>query len=56
MSQEQVKTPIHLDSPIELLSSEPQSQSSNNPITQLAQLLNSFYERIENERNIEEEI
>lgn len=54
MSQEQVKTPIHLDSPIELLSSQP--QSSSNPITQLAQLLNSFYERIENERNTEEEI
>lgn len=56
MSQEQVKTPIHLDSPIEPSSSESQSQSSNNPITQLAQLLNSFYERIEEERNTEEEI
>lgn len=54
MSQEQVKTPIHLDSP-ELSSSEPQSQSSDNPITQLAQLLTSVYERLESEQEEQEQ-
>jgi hypothetical protein len=54
MSQEQVTSPLHFESPSRLPSDTTQKKSSN-PISQLAQLLTSVYERLESEREEQEQ-
>lgn len=55
MSQEQVTSPLHFESPLGLPSSDTSQNESSNPMTQLAQLLTSVYERLESGQEEQEQ-
>ena len=55
MLPKQVKSPFHLESTVELPTSDTPIIESDNPITQLAQLLTSVYERLETEQEEQEQ-
>lgn len=55
MLPKQVAPPFHLESTVELPTSDTTKFESDNPITQLAQLLTSAYERLETEREEQEQ-
>jgi len=54
MLPKQVKSPFHLESTVELPTSDTPIIESDNPITQLAQFLTSVYERLESEQEEQE--
>lgn len=54
MLPKQVTSPFHLESSVELPTSDTTNFESDNPIAQLAQLLTSVYERLESEREEQE--